>query len=383
MLPIPYGRQSITEEDKAAVLNVLDSELLTQGPWVEQFEDSVAKYIGATHAVAVSSGTAALHLAAMALNVQPGQTVLVASNTFVASANCIRYCGGDVEFVDVDAKSYCLDIDELEKKLKSAPPGKYKGIVCVDFAGLPLDLEKLRRVADEYELWILEDACHALGAQFKNSHNEWVYSGNSRYADISVFSFHPVKHIATGEGGLITTSNKKIYEDLCLLRTHGITKNPDKFSKESDGGWYYEMQKLGYNYRISDILCALGTSQLVRIEQNLKRRRDLANTYFNALKDQPLTLPDPNRMQKHAYHLYVVRSSRRQELYTYLREKQIFAQVHYIPVHKQPYYQRLYGDIRLPNAEMYYESALSIPMYHGLTDPDQQRVIEVIKKFHG
>lgn len=380
MSVIPYGRQTITEEDKKVVLSVLESDFLTQGPWVEKFEKSVAQFIQAKHAVAVTNGTAALHLAAMALGVKAGDKVIVTANTFAASANCIRYCGGDVEFADIDKDNYCLDLALLEKKLQ-ANPGTYKGIVCVDFAGYPVDFEKLRKIADKHSLWIIEDACHALGAQFKNSQGEMVFSGNSRYAEASVFSFHPVKHIATGEGGMITTSNDKLYAQLLKLRTHGITKDSSLFEFPSDGGWYYEMQELGFNYRISDILCALGASQMTRIEENLRRRREIAKRYDKELQGTGLILPVVENDRLQAYHLYVVQSEKRNDLYNHLRENGVYPQVHYIPVHRLPYYRELYGEISLPVAEKYYSRALSLPMYHGMTDDEQTRVISVIKSF--
>jgi len=376
---IPYGRQSITEEDIKAVVDVLQSDFLTQGPQVELFEKQFSEFINCPYSVAVTNGTAALHLAALALGVKPGDKVLCTANSFVASANCVVYCGGDVEFVDIDPINFCIDIKLVEEKIKAKPAGYYKGIVAVDFAGYPVDFEKLRNLADQNKLWIIEDACHALGGEFKNSKGEMHKCGSGKYADISVFSFHPVKHIATGEGGMITTQSKVLYEKLLLLRSHGITKTPEKMSK-FDGGWYYEMQTLGFNYRISDILCALGLSQLRRIKPNIQRRQEIAKKYSQELKDV-VTVPQVETDNHHAYHLYVIQTTKRDELYKILKEKNIFTQVHYIPIYQQPYYVQRYGEIHQPIAEAYYKKALSLPMYHSLSDTDQNYVIDTIKGF--
>lgn len=380
---IPYGRQQITDEDIQAVVDVLKSDFLTQGPMVERFEREFSKYIGVEHSVAVTNGTAALHLAAMALDVKPGDRVLVTPNTFVASANCIRYCGGEVEFVDIDPLTYCMDLSLLQARLEEKPAGFYKGIVCVDFAGFPVDFQNLQEIAQKHKLWIIEDACHALGAEFLDSEQHWQKSGNGKYADISVFSFHPVKHLATGEGGMLTTNNLALAKKVRELRTHGITRDP-QLMQENHGGWYYEMQALGYNYRISDVLCALGLSQLKRIESNIQRRQEIANKYFEELKDiEDLELPYCDPRRKSAYHLFVIKSKKRKDLFNFLREKNIYSQVHYIPVHKQPYYVDRYGKISLPIVENYYSETLSLPMYHGLSDEDQHVVIAALKEFFG
>ncbi|MDD4975388.1 MAG: UDP-4-amino-4,6-dideoxy-N-acetyl-beta-L-altrosamine transaminase [Bacteriovorax sp.] len=379
MKAIPYGRQSVTQEDINAVVEVLNSDFLTQGPAVENFEKKFSQFVGCKYAVAVTNGTAALHLAAMALNVGSGDKVLCTTNSFVASANCVRYCGGEIEFVDIDAKNFCIDIDLLEKKLRSSPPKTYKGIVAVDFAGYPVDFERIQKIALEFGLWVIEDACHALGANFIDSKGIKQHSGNGVYADIAVFSFHPVKHIATGEGGMVTTNNPAIYEKLKLLRTHGITKDPSLMS-QSDGGWYYEMQELGFNFRISDILCALGSSQLTRIETNLARRREIALAYEKGLEGLEIT-PLIEKNKEHGYHLYVIQTPRRKELYEYLKARNIFTQVHYIPIHVQPYYKNRYGEQSLNVAESYYSQALSLPMYHSMSDDDLNFVINSIREF--
>jgi len=378
--PIPYGRQHITDADVQAVADTLRSDFLTQGPKVAEFEEKFAAYIGARYAVAVSNGTAALHLCALALGVQPGQRVITTPITFAASANCVRYCGGEVHFADVDPATALIDLGRVRQLLESHPPGYFHGLIPVDFGGLPVDLEQARQLADEFGLWIIEDACHAPGGFFRDSTGLEQWCGNGQLADLAIFSFHPVKHIATGEGGMITTNRADLYEKLLLLRTHGITKDPAKMHRH-DGGWYMEMQTLGYNYRISDILTALGISQLQRAEEGLARRRALAARYDAAFAPVPAVRPLA-AAPGHAYHLYVIQIADRKGLYDFLRTRQIFAQVHYIPVHTMPYYQELGwqpGDF--PHAEAYYEHCLSIPMFPALTDEEQQYVIECILEF--
>jgi len=379
MKPIPYGRQNITEEDIQAVAEVLRSDFLTQGPKIDEFEKKFAEYIGCKYAVAVANGTAALHLCTLALDVNASQKVITTPITFAASANCVRYCGGEVAFADIDPKSYLIDLNKVESLLKKNP-NSYKGIVPVDFMGLAVNLEELKQLTDKYGLWIIEDACHAPGGYFVDSKGTKQNCGNSNFADLAIFSFHPVKHIATGEGGMVTTNDKKLYEKLLLLRTHGITKNPALMHK-NDGGWYYEMQELGYNYRLSDMQAALGISQLSRADEGLARRKEIAARYDVAFKGLALTTPLSDK--GHAYHLYVILTEHRKKLYDFLRSKNIFCQVHYILVHTLPYYQQLgwkTGDF--PNAESYYERCLSLPMYPTLSNEDQTRVIEAIKEFY-
>jgi UDP-4-amino-4,6-dideoxy-N-acetyl-beta-L-altrosamine transaminase len=378
MTSIPYGKQFITDEDIQAVITTLKSDFLTQGPAIAEFEKKFADYIGCKYAVAVSNGTAALHLAAIALGVNEKTNVITTPITFAASANCIRYCGGNVFFADIDAKTAVIDISELKKMLASAPPGTYSGIVPVDFAGYPVNMEAIRELADEHGLWVLEDACHAPGGFFMDSKGKKQFCGNGTYADVAIFSFHPVKHIACGEGGMITTNDEKIYRDLLLLRTHGITKDPDLMHK-NDGGWYYEMQELGYNYRLTDFQAALGLSQLSRAGEGLERRREIARKYDAAFANTGLQLLDLPPANGHAYHLYVIQTEDRKGLYDFLRSRQIFAQVHYIPVHTLPYYQQLghkKGDY--PKAEAYYDRCLSLPMYPSLTNEEQDLVINYI-----
>ncbi len=382
MKAIPYGRQYISDEDIAAVVETLRSDFLTQGPKVKEFESKFAEYVGAKYAVAVSNGTTALHLCNLALGTKFGDKVITTPITFAASANSVLYCGGEVDFVDIDPDTYLLDIDKLEEKLENAPKGTFNGVIPVDLAGYPVNVERLRQIADKYNLWILEDACHAPGGYFIDSKNSRQSCGNGVYSDLHIFSFHPVKHIATGEGGMITTNDEKLYKKLKLLCTHGITKDPELLT-EDHGGWYYEMQELGYNYRISDINCALGVSQLKRAKEGVSKRNEIARKYNEAFKNiAQIKTPFIADNTYHAYHLYIILVENRKGLYDYLRKNGIYAQVHYIPVHLQPYYRRLgwkNGD--LPVAEEYYEKALSLPMYPTLTDDEQNYVIDKVLEF--
>ena len=377
---IPYGRQNITDADVDEVVKALKSDFLTQGPAIGVFENNFSKYVDAKYSIAVANGTAALHLAMLALGVQPGQKVIATPITFAASSNSVLYCGGEIEFVDIDLKTGLMDLGLLEEKLKDAPIGTYAGVVPVDFAGNPIDAEKLRRIADQYGLWIVEDACHAPGGFFKDDNNKVIKCGSGVYSDITVFSFHPVKHIACGEGGMITTNNKKLFDKLEMLRTHGITKREDLLT-QNHGGWFYEMHELGYNYRITDIQAALGSSQLSRASKGMERRVEISKTYNDAFHSKGIETLDTNR-EGHAFHLYVVLVNNRKELYDYLRSKKIFAQVHYIPVHLQPYYKNLgWKEGDFPNAENYYNRCLSLPMFPTLTDTEQQYVIDSVLEF--
>ncbi len=381
---IPYGRQTITDADIEAVVTVLKSDFLTQGPAIAEFEKKFAEYVGAKYAVALANGTAALHLCAMALDVDSTTRVITTPITFAASANCVRYCGGEVHFADIDPETFLLDINKVRALLEKHPKGYFKGIIPVDFAGNAVNLEAYRKLADEFGCWIIEDACHAPGGYFMDSNSKEQKCGNGNFADLAIFSFHPVKHIATGEGGMITTNNKDLYDKLNLLRTHGITKDASKYKNSPDevsqGGWYYEMQELGYNYRLTDFQAALGTSQLTRADKNLERRRTLAKQYDAAFKDSEVVTP--SSINGNAYHLYVIQVEDRLGLYNHLRANNIFAQVHYVPCHLMPYYKQFgfkKGDF--PMAEAYYDKCLSIPMYHSLSDEDQAYVIETIKNF--
>jgi UDP-4-amino-4,6-dideoxy-N-acetyl-beta-L-altrosamine transaminase len=394
MKPIPYGRQNITAEDIACVIETLQSDYLTQGPKIVEFEKAFSTYIGSKYAVAVSNGTAALHLCAMALDVKEGDKIITTPITFVASANCIRYCGGEVVFSDIDPKTYLLDINKVRILLQSSPKGTYKGIVPVDFGGRAINLEAYRELADEYNLWIMEDACHAPGGFFVDSKGENQSCGNSNFSDVSVFSFHPVKHIASGEGGMITTNDENLYKKLLMLRTHGITRDTSTFINNSDfasgatnqtdyPAWYMEMQTLGYNYRLTDFQAALGISQLKRAEEGILRRRQIALKYYNAFKGKSFILGQSGSIEGHAYHLYIIEVKNRLGLYNYLRENTIFTQIHYIPSHLMPYYKQFgWKEGDMPHAENYYKHCISLPMYPTLTEDEQQYVIDKINSFY-
>ena len=383
--PIPYGRQDINDDDVKAVIDTLKSDYLTQGPKIKEFEEKFAAYVGAKYAVAVNNATSGLHLATTALGVKPGDRVIVTPMTFAASANCVRYCGGEVTFCDIDPDTYLMDIEKLKEILAANPRGTFKGVIVVDFAGYPHNLEQFRKVCDEYGLWLIEDACHAPGAWFTDDKGNRQKSGNGKFADISVFSFHPVKHIATGEGGMVTTNNPELYWRLAHFRTHGITKDPALLLK-NDGGWYYEMQDLGFNYRLTDFQAALGVSQLARADKGLERRQEIAHKYDEAFKDIP-SIKTPVRAADifHAFHLYIIQVPDRKGLYDWLHENGILAQIHYVPLHLMPYYQERgnkKGD--LPVVEEYYEHCISLPMFPTLTDEEQayviDKVIEYIKR---
>ncbi len=381
MASIPYGKQHITDGDISAVIKTLQSDFLTQGPTVLEFEKVFAEYVGAKYAVAVANGTAALHLCALALDVKEGGNVITTPITFAASANCIRYCGANVHFVDIDRETYLIDIGQVKRLLESNPKGTFQGIIPVDFAGLPVNLEELRILADEYGLWIIQDSCHSPGGAFVTQQGIESFCGSGKFADMAIFSFHPVKHIACGEGGMITTNNAILYQKLLLLRTHGITRQPELLH-EHHGGWYYEMQELGYNYRLTDFQSALGLSQLRRADEGLAKRRAIARRYDVAFQGKIVTQKVPDR-HHHAYHLYVIEVEKRKELYDFLRAKGIYTQVHYIPIHLHPYYRSLgYKQGDFPYAESYYERCLSLPMFPTLTEEEQEYVISSVIEFH-
>lgn len=398
MKSIPYGKQHITEEDIFSVATVLRSDFLTQGPAIAEFEKNFSRYVGSDFAVAVSSGTAALHLSVLALGFPSGKKVITTPITFAASANCVLYCGGEVAFCDIDPTTYLLDLDKLSDLLSASPLGTYSGIIAVDFAGNPVNLEKLKRIATEYGLWIIEDACHAPGGYFVSALGSQERCGNSKYADTAIFSFHPVKHIAAGEGGMITTNDKKLYDRLIELRSHGITRDIDRFENSIDlasgkdgtsyyPAWYMEMQNLGFNYRLTDFQAALADSQLSRADTGLQRRHDIARVYHRELSGmkgiQLQQVGNDTSFNGHAYHLFIIEVSERLELYEELRQKGVYSQVHYIPVHLMPYYRRLgwkQGDF--PIAEHYYSRCLSLPIYASLSEVEQEFVIKAIKVFY-
>jgi UDP-4-amino-4,6-dideoxy-N-acetyl-beta-L-altrosamine transaminase len=396
---IPYGKQSISKDDIDEVTKSLLGDFLTQGPVVNEFENAFANYVNAKYAVAVSNGTAALHLSALALSVKPGDKVITTSLTFAASANCIRYCGGEIVFVDIDPNTFLIDLDKVENLLKSAPKGIYKGIIPVDFAGRSVNLERCKKLADEFDLWILEDACHAPGASFIDSYGNSQKSGNGNFADMAIFSFHPVKHIATGEGGMITTNNEKLYKHLLSLRTHGITKDQLNFKNSivqaggssSDNeypGWYMEMQELGFNYRITDFQCALGISQLKRADDGLHKRKNIAKKYDLAFQNSlniksPALEISPDFVDQHAYHLYVLLVKDRLGLYNHLKANGISAQIHYYPVHLMPYYRSFgWKEKDFPFVEEYYSKCISIPIYPTLSEQEQEYVITTILNYY-
>jgi perosamine synthetase len=372
---IPYGRQTVDEADIQAVIEVLRSDWLTTGPRVPEFEAAVARYAGARFAVAVSSGTAALHCAMYALGIGPGHEVIVPTMTFAATANCVVYQGGTPVFVDVSPDTLLIDPDEVERKITP----QTKAIVAVDYAGQPCDYDALRAIAGRYHLALIDDACHALGAADRGG------TIGSR-ADLTVFSFHPVKHITTGEGGMITTDEVQFANRLRIFRNHGITS--DHHQREAQGSWFYEMVDLGYNYRITDFQCALGTSQLQKLPRWLARRHEIARQFDTGLAGingiEPLAVKSGVR---HAYHLYVVRLDRdkagidRGEFFQALRSRGIGVNVHYIPVHLHPFYQNRFGTRRglCPVAESAYEQILSLPMYPAMTDADINMVIDTVR----
>ena len=378
MKSIPYGRQHIETDDIEAVIAVLKADFLTQGPKVGAFEAEFASYVGAKYAVAVSNATAGLHLAVLALDLKPGERVITTPITFAASANCIRYAQGEVWFADIDPSTYLLSIESVKELIESKPKGFFKGIIPVDFGGLPVNLESFRELADEHGLWIIEDACHAPGGYFVDSKGIRQMCGNGNYAEISVFSFHPVKHIACGEGGMVTTNSEDLFKKLIALRSHGITKEN---MSENHGGWYYEMQSLGFNYRLTDIQSALGISQLRKNDKRLIRRNDIAENYKKTFENQVKYQKVPSGIFN-AYHLFVIEVEERKGLYDFLREEHIYAQIHYIPIHILPYYKEIgYESANLSNAENYYSKCISLPMYPSLTDQEQMLVSEKVLYF--
>lgn len=389
---IPYGHQWIEEDDVAAVTEVLRSDWLTTGPWVERFEGALAEAVGARYAVAVCNGTAALHLACLAAGVGPGDVVVTSPITFVASANCALYCGAMPIFVDIDPETRNLSPVRLRH---AAGIAKFAGrplqgaVIPVHYAGLPCALPEVAAVAGAHGLVVIEDACHALGAEYRVEDGSWCRVGSCRHSAMAVFSFHPVKHITTGEGGAVTTNDPELYRRLLLLRNHGITRDPDRLGAQP-GGWYYEQQELGCNYRLTDIQAALGLSQLRKLDRFVARRRALAALYDVALAglDELLTLPPEPEGYWSAYHLYAVQlrlerlRGGRRAVYDALRAAGIGVQVHYLPVHLQPYYRdRLgYEAGDFPAAEAYYEGTLSLPMYPQLSDADAARVAATLRQ---
>ena len=375
MQPIPYGRQNIEQDDIDAVVETLKADLLTQGPKVKEFEDKFALYVGAKYAVAINNATSGLHLAVLALGLKLGERVITTPITFAASANCIRYAGGEVWFADINPDTYLLCLESTRELIESKPKGFFKGIIPVDFAGLPVNLEEYRELANEHNLWLIEDAAHSPGGYFKDSKGNQQKCGNGNFADIAVFSFHPVKHIACGEGGMVTTNSKALYNKLASLRTHGITK---EHMAENHGGWFYEMQELGFNYRLTDIQSALGITQLAKNKVGVATRNEIADKYKKEFKGK-IKFQELPKNTLNAHHLFVIEIEDRKGLYDFLKTHKIYAQIHYIPVHTLPYYKKIgYKNAGLVNSENYYSRCISLPMYPSLTNEEQQYVIEKI-----
>lgn len=370
---IPYGRQSIDENDIKAVEEVLRSDYLTTGPKIEEFERKVAAYTGAKYAVAIANGTAALHAACYAAEIGEGDEVITTPITFAASSNCVLYCGGKLVFADIDEKTYNISPEDIERKITSAT----KAIIAVHFTGQPCEMEKIHNIARKHNLIVIEDAAHALGAQYKG---KMVGS----ISDMTTFSFHPVKHITTGEGGMILTNNDRLYQRLKLFRTHGITRD-DKLMTKNDGPWYYEQLELGFNYRITDIQCALGISQMDKLPEFLNRRKNIAARYNEAFADNDnIQIPYQESGCDNAWHLYVIRmkNGKRKEVFEKLRKAGIGVNVHYIPVYQHPYYRNHgYKDTICSNAEEYYKECISLPLYPGLKDEEQGYVIKKVLEF--
>ncbi|AXE29238.1 UDP-4-amino-4,6-dideoxy-N-acetyl-beta-L-altrosamine transaminase [Chromobacterium phragmitis] len=380
MFSIPYGRQNIDEADIAAVEAVLRSDWLTQGPAIERFERKVADYCGARHAVAVCNATAALHIACLGLGVAEGARVWTAPNTFVASANCARYCGADIDFVDIDGETFNLSPDALEAKFEQAArEGTLPAVLIpVHFAGQSCQMREIAEVARRYGCKVLEDASHAIGGRYLG---EAV--GGCRHSDAAVFSFHPVKIITSGEGGMVLTNDPELYQRLLRLRSHGITRDPAQMRGEAEGGWCYQQLELGFNYRMTDIQAALGASQMDRLDAFVERRRRRVADYRRELEDLPLSLPRQLPETDPAWHLLAARLDQpqwRRPLFDALRAEGILANVHYQPVYQQPYYRQLgFRDGLCPVAEAYYQRALSLPLYYDLTDEAFDRVIQAVR----
>lgn len=375
---IPYGRQTIDQQDIDAVVQTIASDFLTQGPKVQEFEQAFADYVGAKYAVAVSNATTGLHIGAMANGLKHGHRVITSPITFAASANCVRMCGGDVWLADIDPDTYLISFEKTKELIESKPKGFFSGIIPVNFGGLSVNLELFKELAEEHDLWLMEDAAHSPGGYFHDSQGKKQRSGNGVYADCSVFSFHPVKHIACGEGGMVTTNDEELYKKLILLRTHGITKEN---MSENHGGWYYEMQTLGYNYRLTDLQSALGITQLAKNPKGLDRRHTIAQRYQEAFVGKIKFQINPEGFYN-AYHLFIIEVEDRKGLYDYLKENGVFAQIHYIPIHQLPYYKEIgYGNADLRQSENYYKHCISLPMYPCLTDEEQAFVIEKVLEF--
>lgn len=381
---IPYGRQDITRADIDAVVSVLESDFLTQGPMVPRFEQRVAQHVGVNHALAVNSATSALHIACLALGLQKGDWLWTTPVTFVASANCGLYCGAQVDFVDIDPRTYNLCPKALASKLELADKnGRLpKVLVAVHLCGQPCDMQAIHALAQRYNFKVIEDASHAIGGQYQGE-----FVGNCRYSDVTIFSFHPVKIITTAEGGMALTNHAELANQMNLLRSHGITRDPAQMTHESDGPWYYQQIDLGFNYRMTELQAALGFTQMERLDQYVARRHQLAKRYDDLLVALPVTTPWQHPDSYSGLHLYVIRlqldkiGKSHRQVFEGLRELDIGVNLHYIPVHTQPYYQRMgfnAGDF--PESERYYEEAISLPMFQTMTEEQQDEVVGSLRK---
>lgn len=373
-----YGKQSIAQSDIDAVVEVLKSDFLTQGPAIEKFEKYVAEYCGVKYAVAVTNATSALHIACLAAGLGKGDVLWTSPITFTASANCGRYCDADVDFVDIDPSTYNMSVDELEKKLQKAAV-KPKVVIPVHLAGQSCDMDKIYKLSQEYGFKVIEDASHAIGADYKSAK-----IGCCKYSDLAVFSFHPVKIVTTGEGGMVLTNDKELHEKVLLYRSHGITRDPKMMTRTADGPWYYQQIELGFNYRMTDMQAALGYSQMQKVDEFVSRRRYLAKRYDKLLKNiNNIHLPDQNEDTDSSWHLYVVRvdfskiNKTKQQIFAEMKDRGICLNLHYIPVHTQPYYQKQgFKDGDFPNSEKYYEEAFTLPLYYSLTDEQQDYIVK-------
>ena len=377
---IYYGHQHITNEDIEAVREVLTSEFLTQGPAVERFERSVSGYCGAAYAVAVTNATAALHIACQAAGLGKGDVLWTSPVTFVASANCARYCGADVDFVDIDDKTYNMSVAALEKKLKTAKKLP-KVVVPVHLAGQSCAMQRIWELSREYGFTVIEDASHAIGGSYQNDQ-----VGSCTYSDMTVFSFHPVKIITTGEGGMVLTNRQELCDALQLYRSHGITRDPSRMTRGADEPWYYEQIALGCNYRMTDLQAALGASQMTKLDAFVARRRQLVQRYHEKLNGLPIRTPYCLPEANPSWHLYIVRldldrvKKSKQEIFAGMKEHGVMLNLHYIPVHLQPYYRELgFGDGDFPVSEQYYREALTLPLYYDLTDAQQDEIIAALR----
>ena len=380
---IPYGRQEITKEDIDAVIEVLHSDFLTQGPVVPKFETAIANKVGAEHALALNSATSALHLACIALGLGAGDLFWTTPITFVASANCGLYCGAQVDFVDIDPLTYNISVEALEQKLIDAERTRNlpKLLIVVHLCGQSCDMEAIYALAQRYGFKIIEDASHAIGGKYKNE-----FIGSCKYSDVTIFSFHPVKIITTAEGGMVLTNNNNLFKKMKLLRSHGITRDPKEMTHMPDGPWFYQQIELGFNYRMTEIQAALGLSQLSRLEYYVTKRRELAGRYDQLLSDYPIVCPSQKPDVTSAYHLYIIRlrldkiDKTHLQIFETLRSQDIGVNLHYIPIHMQPYYEKLgFRKGEFPEAEKYYSEAISLPMFPSMTRLQQDEVIKVLK----